>query len=1189
MRVLVWNCQGVGSPLTIPQLREVNNLSSPSMVFLSETKNRSNYMGKVKNILKFDEIQVVESMNKAGGIYASCDDQTRKQQWKVIQSRKHLWGDKWLIAGDFNDIVSNAEKWGGNRREEGSFKPFKDFINDNQLLEIGFEGHPWTWCNNWEGEGEIKQQMDRGLCSFPWYQLFQQASCQHCDSYASDHSILLFDTKPTQARRKKRFYFDKRWLQHQEIYEVVEQAWRQGNDGSRMYKVTQKIKLCRTALLKWRNKVQGNSKLKIDRIKGQLQELKECDISDKKERGKILKSSLREAYRQEEIYWSQKARLQWLKEGDKNTKFFHACVKDRRRLNRMKHIQRENGSWATNEEDLGTEIAAYYTKLFEASEEGDMQEMLNGIPHTITGTMNDKLTKPVGHLIKSVNHTIISLIPKVKNPTSLKQYRPISLCSTVYKIIAKILANRLKQVLHHCISKNQSAFIPRRQILDNIMLSHEFIHYLNNKRLGKDGFMAVKLDMSKAYDRVEWRFLDAVMNKMGFNDRWRRWIMECMSTVNYSFTINGQTREYVTPQRGIRQGDPLSPYLFLLCSEGLSSLLHTATEEKRIMGLKISRLGPTVSHLFFADDSLIFCKADPKNAAELRRILQVYEKGTGQMVNLEKSSVFFSKNVDQQLQLATSQALGDIQIVNKGRYLGLPMVVTRSKHQLFGYIKDNIQHRLQRWKNKLLSAAGKEVMLKAVAYALPTYTMSCFKIPKRMCKDINSIVANYWWGEANGRNKMHWSSWSNISRDRKSGGLGFKDLEAFNIALLGKQVWRLLTQPNLLVSKVLKARYFPKESIFNCKVPANASWIWKGLMGARKFMEGGIRRRIGNGKSTNIWDDCWIPDAHLGKVSSPKPKETVLHKVHDLIHQRKWIRPLIFATFSKQDAEKILNIPISLGDREDCHYWIHGTNGIYTVGSAYRKLTQEKMHHNNQRGREEASTSWSNQSQGIWKYLWKLKLCHTGLEVSSHPMGCNSGPPRNAREFDGKQRQPWKTVQKAQEEWFEFKEANDIPSTRSTEETRTRQSQVQLQEQGHNSVTLRLAIQVRKVTSQLGIGIICTGNFQHQAQGWALHERSSGNHLIDELEAVKLLLSKAAVYQFENIQVQLDNKRVFHLIQNAKTLDMRVTTLLEDILTLKALFRMCSFCLVDGDNNHLSNRISAYALNIIQDEEFVTP
>ena len=160
------------------------------------------------------------------------------------------------------------------------------------------------------------------------------------------------------------------------------------------------------------------------------------------------------------------------------------------------------------------------------------------------------------------------------NPTSLKHYRPISLCTTVYKIITKVLADKLKQVLHFCISKNQSAFILGRQILDNIMISHEFLYYLKNKMLGKDSFMSMKLDMSKAYDRVEWRFLEAVMRKMGFNDKWRRWIMECLSTVSYSFTINGEVREYVISHRGIRQDDSLSPYLFLLCLEGLSNLLH---------------------------------------------------------------------------------------------------------------------------------------------------------------------------------------------------------------------------------------------------------------------------------------------------------------------------------------------------------------------------------------------------------------------------------------------------------------------------------------------------------------------------------------------------------------------------------------------------------------------------------------
>ncbi|XP_071901112.1 uncharacterized protein [Coffea arabica] len=340
MRVLVWNCQGVGSPLTIPQLREVNNLSSPDIVFLCETKNRSKYLEKVKNILRFDEVVIVDAMNKAGGmailwreeirikqvlktaftieaqiedkesrrdwwfigIYASSDDQDRKQQWLVLQARKVLWGERWIMAGDFNDIVSNEEKWGGTWRDEGSFKAFKNFINDNQLMDIGFEGHPWTWCNNWEGEGEIKQRLDRGLCSYPWLQVFDKVKCKHLDSFASDHSMLLIDTHPTKFRRKKRFYFDKRWLQRDEVLDVVRQAWDQRDDGSRMFKVMQKVKRCRVNLLKWNSKIQGNSKQKIEQIKDQMQQLNLCDAEVKRERKKRLKNELKEAYRDEEIY-----------------------------------------------------------------------------------------------------------------------------------------------------------------------------------------------------------------------------------------------------------------------------------------------------------------------------------------------------------------------------------------------------------------------------------------------------------------------------------------------------------------------------------------------------------------------------------------------------------------------------------------------------------------------------------------------------------------------------------------------------------------------------------------------------------------------------------------------------------------------------------------------------------------------
>ncbi|XP_027174546.1 uncharacterized protein LOC113774179 [Coffea eugenioides] len=268
------------------------------------------------------------------------------------------------------------------------------------------------------------------------------------------------------------------------------------------------------------------------------------------------------------------------------------------------------------------------------------------------------------------------------------------------------------------------------------------------------------------------------------------------------------------------------------------------------------------------------------------------------------------------------------------------MVVTRSKQQLFGYIKDSIQQRLKKWKNKLLNAAGKEVMLKSVALAMPTYTMLWFNLPKKLCKEINSTMANYWWGEANGKNKMHWKAWSKMSLDKKAGGLGFKDLKAFNLTLLGKQVWRLLTQPNLLVSRVIKARYHPKESLLKCKVAGNASWIWKGLMGSRQLIEEGIRRRIGNGKSTYIWEDRWIPVTHHGKVTTPKPQGCNLVKVADLIAQKRWNKHLIFRNFSSMEAEGILSIPISLADREDSNLWIYSTNGNCSVSSAYRVQTE---------------------------------------------------------------------------------------------------------------------------------------------------------------------------------------------------------------------------------------------------------
>lgn len=213
-----------------------------------------------------------------------------------------------------------------------------------------------------------------------------------------------------------------------------------------------------------------------------------------------------------------------------------------------------------------------------------------------------------GHFPHDLNFTNIALIPKGSTQVSMKDWRPIALCNVLYKIIAKVLANRLKQVLLHCISDNQSAFVPGRSILDNAMVAIEVLHFMKAKTRGDDRYVALKLDISKAYDRMDWNYLRAVLHKMGFHSRWIHWMCMCVESVDYSVLVNGNQVGPIIPGRGLRQGDPLSPYLFILCTEGLSALIRDVETRGLLTGTKVCRHAPSVSHLLFADDFFYFSK-----------------------------------------------------------------------------------------------------------------------------------------------------------------------------------------------------------------------------------------------------------------------------------------------------------------------------------------------------------------------------------------------------------------------------------------------------------------------------------------------------------------------------------------------------------------------------------------------------
>jgi hypothetical protein len=344
--------------------------------------------------------------------------------------------------------------------------------------------------------------------------------------------------------------------------------------------------------------------------------------------------------------------------------------------------------------------------------------------------------------------------------------------------------------------------------------AYECVHSIRSRKRKKP-MCAVKLDMMKAYDRVEWIFLEQIMAKMGFSQRWIEVIMRCVSSVWFSVKVNGGKSEPFSPSRGLRQGDPLSPYLFLFCVEGFSTLLKKAQDDNMLKGVQFGTDGPHITHLLFADDSIVFLEASVESFLTLKEVLLAYESASGQKVNLQKSAIFFGDGCSQERKNELKQALGVTEEALGERYLGLPTVVGRSKEGTFQYINERSGAKVCGWKGLGLSKKAKEILVKSVLQATSTYPMSCFKFNKKQCKKLSSISSNFWWGDKDGSRKVHWIAWEKMCLPKHAGGMGFRDYEAFNAALLAKQAWRILTVPSSLCARVLKARYFKNSDILH--------------------------------------------------------------------------------------------------------------------------------------------------------------------------------------------------------------------------------------------------------------------------------------------------------------------------------------------------------------------------------------
>ena len=430
-----------------------------------------------------------------------------------------------------------------------------------------------------------------------------------------------------------------------------------------------------------------------------------------------------------------------------------------------------------------------------------------------------------------------------------------------------MLANRLRLIIGRVVSETQTTFVKERQILYGILIANEVV---DDAKQSKKELMLFKVDFEKAYDSVDWGYLDTVMNKMAFSLLWRKWIKECVSITTASVLVNGSPTDKFPLQRGLRQGDPLSHFLFLLASKGLNVLTNSVVDNNLYTGYGVGTSNSVVvSHLQFADDTLLLGEKSWANVRALRAVLTLFADMFGLKVNFHKS-LLVGINIGESWLVEAASLLnckvGKILFL----YLGLSIGGDLRKLAFWEPVIDTIKTRLAGWQSRFLSFGGRLILLKAVLTSLLVYALSFFKAPSGIISLIESIFNKKIWGGSGDNRKISWIAWSSICLQKENGGLGARKLKEFNIALLGKWCWRMLLDRGGLWYRVLVARYGEEAGRLVVGGRSASSW-WREIVKIRDGVgeiDGGwfaerVSKVLGDGTNTFFWLDRWVGDVLL--------------------------------------------------------------------------------------------------------------------------------------------------------------------------------------------------------------------------------------------------------------------------------------------------------------------------------------
>ncbi|XP_057747767.1 uncharacterized protein LOC130966964 [Arachis stenosperma] len=718
-------------------------------------------------------------------VYGSPQFDKRCMLWGHLRSINSSHNGPWMAVGDFNEIVAPDESTGAYFSSHRA-SLLATTLDDCELFDLKVTGRRYTCYRAVQAGRDLAKRLDRALVNEAWMTMFPENYSEILSKLHSDYCpILVHCHGSPRVKGSRPFRFQAAWTTHPSYKHVISKAWNQEFGG-----VTERLKM--------------------------------------------------------------KSREQWVKYGDRNTKFFHLQTLVRRSHNRVHELYVRDGSWSTDPDILQEEALSFYKNLFGTTEEVEV-DCLGDVPMPTLSTeacarLIDlvsfaevksavfsispfKAPDPDGFqaffykeyweivrteiwnivrsaflgefLNLSIMETLIVLIPKIDNPTFMKDFMPISLCNVIYKIITKVLTNRLRPFLPDIVSHLQGGFIPGRGTPDNIIVAQEILNFMKHTK-SKKGTLAFKIDLEKAYDRVDWRFLESTLIAFGFSIITVNLIMNCVRASSLSIMWNENRLDSFAPRRGLRQGDPMSPYLFVFCMERLACYISHKVVEGVWKPVSVTRGGPKFSHLMFADDLLLFCQATKSQVQMVMHSLNIFCKASGMKVNLEKSKAFCSKNV-------TARRRGIFTSVSSIRFA----------LDLRRYLGVNLNH-------SRTSRASFHSVIEKVSF-----------FPNWVCDKLSSMMRQFLWkGQVDGRG-LSLVNWRTVITPKEFGGLGVRDLAC-------DKPWVAL----------LRAKYLRNEGVLDGHVPCNASHVWKSISKAFGALKDAFSWCVGS-LDQSFWFDNW--------------------------------------------------------------------------------------------------------------------------------------------------------------------------------------------------------------------------------------------------------------------------------------------------------------------------------------------